>query len=88
MDGDGAPEVLIATNPYVLVVIKQGSDGVWAPTGTFTFIGCTHLIDDLKAGRFSTPPSRWRDLQVGDAHLNMEQIGGSACKSGPAGSKP
>ena len=66
MDGDGAPEILVANGDiWAIPVFKANAAGGWSHVANIPTNNCSGVIEWLKAGRATTaPPAQLRDLVV------------------------
>ncbi|WP_298128072.1 DUF4153 domain-containing protein [Brevundimonas sp.] len=82
LDGDGTPEVLLAT-PYNLALFARDPDGVWAHEGDWPFAICRPRDNRpdprqlMRSGQLEARDARWPDLMAGGLRLSLN--------SGPCG---
>jgi hypothetical protein len=88
LDGDGADEVIVASNTddrfWWGTVMKLGADGQWAVVATLPSPHCLGEIEALRAGTYTltAPPTPvWRNIQIGKhiITLALPEIAPDAC---------
>ena len=89
LDGDGTPEVLLAT-AYDLSLFARDAEGRWVAEGNWPFRACVPAAarsdprELMRRGALESRPARWPDLAVGDLRLGLNPACGSPGGAGAA----
>lgn len=82
LDGDGTPEVLLAT-AYDLSLFARDAEGRWVEEGNWPFRACVSpsaRADPralMRLGALEPQPARWPDLALGDLRVGLNPRCGS-----------
>ena len=80
-DGDGKTEVLVMS-PGVLPapLFAEGPAGRWSQVAHLSY-GCKSMYEQIKEGRFTLAPPRFKDLEVAGSRLQLEpDLAAADCK--------
>ncbi|MBX9576307.1 MAG: DUF4153 domain-containing protein [Caulobacteraceae bacterium] len=81
LDGDGMPEVLLATENN-LTLYARDAGGAWVDEGDWPFFMCTSRegrVDPrelMRAGKLEPRPARWPEFAVGDRRVGLNVMCG------------
>ena len=70
LDDDGTAEILLFSTPGgPAAAFKSGPENSWALLGTIVNAICPGVLDALKAGRFASVPSTYKDIEANGQRL-------------------
>jgi hypothetical protein len=72
LDGDGAPEVLLAIRLYGAFIVYKEIDGKWTMLGPLDNSGCAGVRDQLLAGNFELAMPEVKEVKVGGERLQVQ----------------
>jgi hypothetical protein len=83
LNGDSAPEVLLATD-FAVELFARGPDGQWRSNGSYRPLNCfgEEKVDDpravMRTGRLKAVPAPWPDLSFGGVPAQLDD--GARCR--------
>jgi hypothetical protein len=70
MDGDGAPEIVLAGIGWI-AVLRNTAEDRWVFAGNLPLGRCAGVVEALRQGRFALVAPTWRDLEVDGRRLRF-----------------
>jgi Domain of unknown function (DUF4153) len=71
LDGDGAPEILLAVQPHGVFSVYKETSGKWMLLGLLDDSGCIGAREDLLAGHFELTTPEFKDVKIRGGTLQV-----------------